>query len=174
MTQTLSRPETAAPKKPTLPDRPRLEDGVRLAGQMRESAFENPPWLLERDGAGYIQVTELLYQIAEQCDGQHTIDEIAETVSQKSGRSVTPDNVRLLIAKQLVPRGLIDVPGLNLPKVEAGARSPLALNMRVRMLGPDTISPITSVLRILYWPPVLITVLAITALVEGWVYFVHG
>ena len=68
--------------------------------------------------------------IAEQCDGQHGFDEIAEAVSPTSGRSVTADNVKLLLTKQLVPRGLIEVPGLAMPHVEAGARSPLALNMR--------------------------------------------
>src|SRR5689334_15083776 len=139
MAQTAAPPQ--APQQPAarpqlrLPERPKLADGVKLAGQMRESAFVDPPWLLERDEAGYIQVTELLYQIAEQCDGQHTLADIAQAVSDKSGRSVTEENVRLLIVKQLVPRGLIEVPGLELPKVEAGARSPLALNMRVRMIG---------------------------------------
>jgi putative peptide zinc metalloprotease protein len=177
MTQTAARPETsdAPPRRQvSLPERPTLAEGVKLAGQMHESAFEDPPWLLERDGAGYIQVTALLYQIAEQCDGQHTIGEIADEVSNKSGRSVTADNVRLLIAKQLVPRGLIEIPGVEQPKIEAGARSPLALNMRVRMIGPEAVAPITSVLRVLYWPPVLIAVLIVTALAEAWVYLVHG
>jgi putative peptide zinc metalloprotease protein len=177
MTQTVQRPDTPTQQqhqRPSLPDKPKLADGVRLAGQMQESAFVDPPWLLEREGAGYIQVTELLYQIAEQCDGQHSLDEIAQVVSDKSGRSVTAENVHMLVAKQLVPRGLIEIPGVEIPKPAAGARSPLALNMRVRMIGPDTIGPLVNVLRILYWPPVLIAVLIVTALAEAWVYFVHG
>jgi hypothetical protein len=46
-------------------ERPKLAPGVDLAGQMQESAVVNPPWLLEREEAGYIQVTELLYRVAE-------------------------------------------------------------------------------------------------------------
>lgn len=169
--------QTSAPptrQRLSLPERPRLAPGVRLVGQMQESAFEDPPWLLERDGAGYIQVTQLLFQIASECQGNCSVDEIAERVSQRSGRGVSPDNVRQLIARQLVPRGLIEIPGLTQTMASDGARSPLALNMRVRMIGPRAITPLTRVLRILYWPPVLMTVLVVAALAEGWVYLVHG
>src|SRR5207248_6312744 len=47
------------------PERPKLAPGVTLAGQMKESAFKNPPWLIEREDAGYVQVPEVLYRIAE-------------------------------------------------------------------------------------------------------------
>ena len=109
-----------------LPERPKLAPGVRLAGQMQESAFVDPPWLLEREGAGYVQVTQLLYQIAAECQGECSVDEIARRVSERSGRAVSPDNVRQLIIRQLVPRGLIEIPGLPLPTAAGGARSPLA------------------------------------------------
>ena len=33
----------------SLPERPILAPGVHLAGQMHESAFEDPPWLIERE-----------------------------------------------------------------------------------------------------------------------------
>jgi putative peptide zinc metalloprotease protein len=140
---------------------------------MQESAFVDPPWLIEREGAGYIQVTRLLYQVAEACDGQHTLEEIASEVSQQAGRKVSADNVRQLIVRQLVPRGLIAIPGLELPSAD-GARSPLALNMRMRMVSPEAISPVTSVLKVLYWPPVLLLVLLVAAAAEGWIYLVHG
>lgn len=44
-----------APNAPsTVPDKPRLTPGVEPAGQMQESAFVDPPWLLERKDAGYV------------------------------------------------------------------------------------------------------------------------
>src|SRR3954454_7583031 len=61
---------------PDVPERPRLADGVTPAGQMRESAFVDPPWLIDRRGQGYVQVTELLHRIAEVLDGQHTHEQI--------------------------------------------------------------------------------------------------
>src|SRR5437016_1637872 len=96
MTQTQPRPRPAdaqgqatstTRKPPTLavPERPKLAPGVKLAGQMKESAFEDPPWLIEREDGGYIQVNELLYRIAEQCDGRHTVQEIAANVSDGAG-----------------------------------------------------------------------------------------
>src|SRR5579884_4529490 len=79
-------PQTAAPDRGgapqlTLPDRPRLAPGIRLAGQMHESAFKEPPWLIEREGAGYVQVTALLYRTAEQCTGANTFDGIAANLT---------------------------------------------------------------------------------------------
>ena len=90
-----------------LPERPRLAPGLRLAGQMRESAFVEPPWLLEREGAGYIQLTELLYRGVEQCTGQRSVEDIADQVSLATGRRVSADNVRYLLARCLLPRGLV-------------------------------------------------------------------
>ena len=39
-------------------------------------------------------------------------------------------------------------------------RSPLAVNMRMAMLSPRVIDPATRLLQALYWPPILIGVLA--------------
>ena len=75
---------------------------------MRESAFENPPWLLEREGAGYVQVTELLYRIAEQSTGTNTVEQIAANISA-AGKPVNPITVRSLVAQLLIPRGLVEM-----------------------------------------------------------------
>ena len=140
---------------------------------MQESAFRDPPWLLEREGAGYIQVTDLLYRIAEHCGGTHTVDEIAAAISD-AGRPVSPATVRALIAQLLIQRGLVEMADRSVVPVATGGLSPLALNMRMKMIGPDTIMPVTSVLRGLYWPPVFVAVLLAATLAEGWLYVVHG
>src|SRR5438309_5852027 len=92
------------PRRVEFPERPRLAPGVKLAGQMQESAFVDPPWLLEREGAGYVQVTELLFRIAEACDGQRTLDEIAAVASDQTGRAVSADNVRQLVGTRLLAK----------------------------------------------------------------------
>ena len=158
-----------------LPERPRLAPSVKLAGQMRESAFVKPPWLIEREGAGYCQVTELLYRIAELCDGEHTPDEIAARVAQATGRNVSADNVRALIARQLLPRGLVATADGRHVAADCGpTRSPLALNMKMKAFSPEVVDPITAVLRVLYWPPVLLFVLLISAAAQAWLYLRHG
>jgi putative peptide zinc metalloprotease protein len=140
---------------------------------MQESAFLNPPWLLEREGAGYIQVTELLYRIAEHCNGIRTVDEIAEAISA-AGKPVNPATVRTLIAQLLIPRGLVEMADGSVVPVASGASSPLALNMRMRMIRPEVIMPVTRFLRWLYWPPVLLAVLVGAAVAQGWLYLAHG
>jgi putative peptide zinc metalloprotease protein len=158
-----------------LPERPRLAPGLKLAGQMRESAFVDPPWLLEREGAGYVQVTRLLYHVAEQCTGDQTVEEIAEHVSLAIGRRVSVDNVRYLLANWLVPRGLVvKIDGRLIEPSNVGPRSPLALNLRTRMLSPRVIDPTARLFSHLYWPPVLLAILCVAALAEGWLYLVHG
>jgi putative peptide zinc metalloprotease protein len=140
---------------------------------MKESAFINPPWLLEREGSGYVQVTELLYQIAEHSDGSNTVEQIAEKITEQ-GNPVNPMTIRKLIAQLMIPRGLVEMADGNVVPVASGPSSPLALNMRMKMIGPETITPITNILRVVYWPPVMIAILGIAAFVEVWVYLIHG
>jgi putative peptide zinc metalloprotease protein len=141
-----------APKL-TVPDRPTLAPGVRLAGQMRESAFKNPPWLIEREGVGYVQVTELLYRIAELCDGTRTLAEVAQAVSERTGRSVSEENVRLLLGTQLVLKGLVPSGDGRVVGGQGGTRSLLAL---------------------LFFPPVLIATVLLALAGLGWLLLAHG
>jgi putative peptide zinc metalloprotease protein len=140
---------------------------------MQESAFVNPPWLLEREGSGYVQVTELLYRIAEHADGSNTVEQIAQKISD-AGKPVNPTTIRTLVAQLLIPRGLVEMADGNAVPVTSGPSSPLALNMRMKMFGPDAITPITNILRVFYWPPVMALILATAVVVEVWIYAIHG
>src|SRR5439155_3024546 len=140
---------------------------------MQESAFESPPWLLEREGAGYVQITELLYRVAEQCSGNKTVEEIAQTISA-AGRPVNPVTIRALIAQMLIPRGLVEMADGSVAPVATNVSSPLALNMRMKMIRPETIMPVTGILRWVYWPPVLLAVVVTSVLAEAWLYVEHG
>jgi putative peptide zinc metalloprotease protein len=161
------------PQKVAVPERPKLAPGVRLAGQMQESAFKSPPWLIEREGAGYVQITELLYRIAEQCDGQHTLSEIADAVSEQTGRSVSADNVKVLVGTQLLTKGLVATADGRVVG-GAGARSLLALSMRNKVIGPELLDAPAAVLQWLFWPPVLIGLVALAIGSLGWLLLVHG
>jgi putative peptide zinc metalloprotease protein len=173
--QTNAQPRIPATPEVQVPERPSLAPGVKPAGQMKESAFKEPPWLLEQDGAGYVQVTELLYRVAENCDGQSSLEDIAGRVSETTGRQVSAANVQQLVAGQLLHKGLVGAPGGSATaRPRAGLRSPLAINMRMKMISPPIIDAITGGLRVLYWPPVLIGVLILAALAQAWMYFVHG
>src|SRR5205823_2906412 len=105
---------------------PRLAPGVRLAGQMQESAFKDPPWLIERDGAGYVQVTELLYHVAELCTGENTFEAIAAGLTA-AGQPVRPDTIQRLVAQMLIPLGLVPTADGSVAQVGRQRSSLLAI-----------------------------------------------
>jgi putative peptide zinc metalloprotease protein len=161
------------PQAAAMPERPTLADGVKLAGQLRESAFKSPPWLLEREGAGYVQVTPLLYSVAEECNGEQDYAQIAEKISAK-GQPVRPDTVKRLVAGMLIPLGLVSGPDGSVATTSAKRSSLLSVNMRMKMLAPETVEPVIRLLRWLYWPGVLLAVLALAFASQVWVFAIHG
>ena len=158
-----------------LPERPVLAPHVELSGAMQESGFAKQQWLVQRDGR-FLQLTELLYRVAEQANGARTHDEIARAVSDAIGRKVSADNVRQLLRK-LIPLGLIVQADGTVADTSASAsraRSPLSVNMRMAMVSPRFIDPVTRFLQYLYLPPVLIVILLVAVAMQGWLFFVHG
>src|SRR5919112_405579 len=117
----------ATPEVP-VPDRPRLVDGVRLHGEMKESAYKDPPFLVERDGA-YFPVSRLLHAVLEQADGQSSLADMAEGVSDAIERHVTAENMQVLVAN-LIQAGLIaGPPGSQQAAAPVAATpSPLTVN----------------------------------------------
>ena len=157
----------------SVPDVPKLADGVHLSGDMEESAFVEPQWLVQRDGQ-FVQLTELLYRVAEQIDGQKDLAEIAEAVGEKIDRDVTDDNVRQLIGEKLIPLGLVeDASGQAVRPANAG-RSLLQVNARMAMVPEQVSQALGRAFSFLYWPPVLIVALAAAIAAQGWLYVTHG
>ena len=54
---------------------------------MPGTAYQNQQWLIQR-GDRYLQVSEVLYRVAEHCDGTRTEDDIAVLVSAATRRNV--------------------------------------------------------------------------------------
>jgi putative peptide zinc metalloprotease protein len=168
-------PAPAAPPQatpPRLPDRPKLAPGVQPAGLFKESAFVDPPWLIEREDAGYVHVTPLIYRVAELCTGENTYEDIARKLTE-AGTPVQPQTIQRIVAQLLIPRGLVQTADGQVAQVSQGSAFS-RINIRTKEIRPETIEPITNVLRWFYWPPVMIAVLAAAALVEVWLYFIHG
>src|SRR2546423_10477461 len=131
---TAARTAPAADGKPTFSPQdvanpPKLADGVVLSGQLEESAFEEEPALIQKDGR-FIQLTELLFQIVKHVDGKTSIDDIAAAVSKEHGKQVSADDVRTLIAGKLMPVGIVTTADGKAVGSKT-ARSPLALNMKM-------------------------------------------
>ncbi|MCO5178244.1 MAG: hypothetical protein M9890_14915 [Thermomicrobiales bacterium] len=147
---------------------------VRLVGELADSGFRDRQWLVERDGQ-FIQLTELLYRVVEHADGERSLDDLATIVAEQTGRPVSGGNIATLIERTLGPAGLL-VEGTT---TEQSAQllprqDPLAVRMRLRMLGPRVIDPVARLLRWLYWPPLMVAMLVMVGLGHLWLYADHG
>jgi hypothetical protein len=162
----------------TVPDRPALADDVRLLGPMKDGGFKSTMWLAQR-GDRFVQLTELLYRIAEQADGTRPLAEIAAAVSRSTGRTVSASNVRTLIGARLMPLGLLAAPEDSplraaVSRRPTTGRSPLGVNMHLAKVGPRVIEPLTRVLQVFFWSPIVMSILVLVALTHWWLYFAHG
>src|SRR5215211_3632687 len=158
-----------------VPERPALAPGVELSGELPESGFAQRQWLAQRDGR-FVQLTELLYRVAEQADGRRTLGQMAAGVSKATGRRVSAANVRQLLAGKLIPLGLVArADGTVAPPAGGGgARSPLAVNLRLAMVSPRVVDALARACQWLYRPPILLGALLVAAAAQLWLFLVHG
>ncbi|MGI8854682.1 MAG: hypothetical protein ACR2JW_02940, partial [Thermomicrobiales bacterium] len=167
----------ATPPTADIPDPPALAPNIVMSGEMEESGFAEPQWMVQRDGQ-FIHLTELLYHVAEQIDGQRPVDEIATRMSEAIDRDVTADNVRQLIGSKLIPLGVVVGADGKVAGTDAAgegiARSPLKINMKTKVLPRGLITPATKLLKILFFPPILLAMLLVCFAAQGWLFFVHG
>jgi hypothetical protein len=130
---------------PEVPEYPVLASGVELIGEMEETGFAQQQWLIRR-GDRFVQLSGLLYRVAEQADGKSTHEEMAEGATRSTEWSVSAENVRELLRGKLLPLGVVaSAEGDALWDVRAGDLniSPLRVKGRTRLLGPDAIDGIT-------------------------------
>jgi hypothetical protein len=85
--------------------RPRRRRDIELLGPYAGSGLKEPPFLVNTR-EGLVQLSPLLYKVAELCHGHIDLEEISARVSQTCGRGVSADNVRFLIEKKLAPLGI--------------------------------------------------------------------
>jgi len=166
-------PPPAGPLTPADDDAPRLADGVQLLGEYAGTGYREPQHVARRPGGQMVQLSRLLQLIAEQCDGRTDYPGIAERVSEGYGKTVSPDNVRTLVETKLRPLGILaDRDGASPP---ARTSDPLlALKLRTQLLAPAVVGSLARLGRPVFWPPVVVTVLAGLVAVDVWLFFVHG
>ncbi|ORA43549.1 hypothetical protein BST22_26685 [Mycolicibacterium chubuense] len=161
--------EGSAPPQEVL----RRADGVELIGEMAGSGYKVPPSLVRRADGQTIQLTPLLYAILREIDGARTADGVAAAVSEATERTVTDDNIRHLVDKQLRPLGLLVLPDGSQPATKK--RNPLlGLRFRYAVTEPDRTRRLTDPFRFLFRPWMVVPLLAVFAVVCWWVFFRKG
>jgi putative peptide zinc metalloprotease protein len=155
-----------------IPECPMLDPRVRLLGEVQGSGFVGQQWLVQFEGR-FVQLSELLYRIAEHLDGRRTLAEIAVAVAAVTTWEVEADDVAYLLRNRLIPLGFILTETERAAGAVANANRPqsapslLFLQLRRAVFGEQTIEPIARVLQVLFAPPVLIPVLVAIAVAHG-------
>lgn len=120
-----------------------------------------------------MQLTELLYLVAEEVDGERGFGQIARRVTEKFGRNVSADNVRFLVENKLRTIGVLAEADGSSPQLEK-ADPMLALNLRTGVIPEGVVHAITTIFYPLFFPPVIVAVLGALGALDFWLFFVHG
>ncbi len=154
-------------------ERPHLARGIDLIGKYEGSGFKEPPYIARRADGQVIQLAPLLYLIAELANGERTNEDIAAAVSEAIKRGVSADNVRQLTEERLRPLGVIAPADGSEPELKK-ADPLLALKLRAALVPEGVVNAITKVFKPLFFPPVIVLVLAGLVAMDVWLFFHHG
>jgi putative peptide zinc metalloprotease protein len=162
----------------SVPDRstsraPRLARDVELLGRYEGSGFKQAPYLARRADGQTIQLSRLLYAVAEACDGTRSYDAIAGEASRRFGRRLSARNARTLIEDKLMPLGVLATQDGSDP-VLSKPDSLLALKLRKSVIPPSLVRAITTVFYPLFFPPVVIASVVALGAFDWWLFVHHG
>ncbi|MFP5298116.1 MAG: hypothetical protein ACLGHL_03915 [Actinomycetota bacterium] len=118
-------------------------------------------------------MSHLLYLVAEACDGNKDHEQIARAVSEEFGRTVSADNVEFLVDKKLRPLGVLAQTDGSSPEVSKGG-SLLALKFKKTLVPEKAVAVLAAMMKPLFWPPVVLAVLAGLVAVDVWYFSTHG
>ena len=173
-TPTDAPPQAASAQPAPVRSRPaRLAEGVELLGEYEGSGYREAPYIARRGDGQVIQLTQLLYMLAEEADGQRANHDIARRLSERFGRKVSAGNVGFLVERKLRPLGVLAAADGTSPKLKK-TDSLLALRLRTALVPDRAVSSLTRFLWPLFLPPVLVLVLAGIVSLDVWLFFFHG
>ena len=153
-------------------DVPELADGVDLVGEYAGSGYKEPHFIARRADGQVIQLSHLLFLTAGHVDGRRDVAEIARLVGEDYGKTVSAGNVETLLEK-LVPLGIVKPP--DGADAQLGRADPmLALKFRTRVVPERLVRFLTFVLRPLFWPPIVLGVIAGLVAMDFFVFGTHG
>ena len=166
-------PEPAGRPRGRSQQPPRLAEGIELIGEYEGSGFNEAPYIARRGDGQTIQLTLLLHLVAEQCDGTREPVEIANRVSEAFGRKVSAGNVEFLVERKLRPLGVLAEADGSSPELEKPDQL-LALKFRTALVPERFTNVLTKLFKPLFFPPVVLAVVAAFLALDVWVLGIHG
>jgi putative peptide zinc metalloprotease protein len=159
---------SAAPHEPL-----RLLPGIELLGRVEGSGLREAPYYLRRADGEVVQLSRLLYAVAEQAQPGRSLEDIARAAGAALALKVRPEQVRYVLEQKLHPLGLVAGPDGSAPPLER-LDPLLALRFRVGMVRPRAVQAIAGPLTALFSPPVMVVLVGALAAFDGWLVGVHG
>ena len=166
-------PQGPAPSSSSSSSPPKLAEGVELIGESAGSGYKKPPSLVRRSDGQVIQLTRLLYLIAEAADGSRDEEAIAATVTERFDKTVSAGNVRTLMEDKLRPLGILAAADGSSPKLEKPDPL-LALKYRKALIPEHASMRVASLFKPLFFPPVVLAALVGLVVFDVWLFFSHG
>ncbi|MET7390859.1 hypothetical protein ACFYPT_35450 [Streptomyces sp. NPDC005529] len=159
---------------PVLPV-PRLTPGLERMGEYKGSGFNEPKYLVRRSDGQVIQLSRLLYLVVSAVDGVRNAEGISHFVSGRYEAEVTTDNVVYLLEKKLAPLGVMAAAGAETDQAPK-PRSDLLLVLKGHkvVFREEQVARIASALAWLHRPPIVALALLGTALMDVWLFGIHG
>jgi len=150
---------------------PRLAPGTELLGQYKDSGLREPPWLVRRADGRVVQLSRILYAVAEALDRAADLESAAAHAGAALDRPLAPADVALVADGKLRPLGLVAGEGA------AGAPAPLAplqLTLTMPLVPASLVNGAARLLKPLFAGVVVGAVLTLVALGDAWLFLRHG
>jgi putative peptide zinc metalloprotease protein len=166
-------PPTTAQSDSRSHDALRLLPGVELLGPVEGSGLREPPHIIRRSDGEAVQLSRLLFVIAQHAESGRGLDEIARRAGDELEVRIQPEQVRYVLEQKLLPLGIVADADGGAPKL-ARLDPLLALKFRVGVVAPRIVQAIAAPLATLFRLPVLLTVLGSLVAFDAWLFGIHG
>jgi len=153
----------------------RLSEGLQRLGEYQGSGFTERKYLVRRGDGQVIQLSRLLYLVVSSVDGVRDAEVVSHRVSGRYGAEVSTEDVVFLVERKLTPLGITAAAGEEAAR-GAGPRTDLLLALRGHrvIFGEAQVARIAAALAWLHRPVVVVSALACTAVMDVWLFGVHG
>jgi putative peptide zinc metalloprotease protein len=154
---------------------PRPSAGLQLHGEYQGSGFTDPQYIARRGDGQVVQLSRLLYLVADATDGIRDTATISHHVSGSYGRELSQDNISFLIDEKLIPLGIVVPWDQEGDEVDA-PRTDLLLALKGHkvLFDEQRAEAIGRTLAWLHRPPVVALVLLAAVAMDVWLFGFHG
>jgi putative peptide zinc metalloprotease protein len=163
---------TLSTTHPTSP--PELAHGVELLGPYQGSGFREPRYLARRPDGQIVQLPALLYRVTEGAAEGQDYATIAERVGDEINRSVSAGDVQFVVDEKLRPLGLLGNDDERPAQATPPSNPLLALKYKSALVPPTVVRIVATTFMPLFYPPVVLAVLAAAGVLDVWLFGIHG